>query len=88
MIELDAKFKTFELREGALRNSVAKQNNETLTWKHQDDEKYADFGYCSIEQYIEKEINGEFYLMISYFSCKKMFMKSFGCLEFLISNQY
>lgn len=36
MIELDAKFKTFELRERALRNSVAKQNNETLKWKHQD----------------------------------------------------
>lgn len=32
MIELDAKFKTFELRDGALRNSVAKQNNETLKW--------------------------------------------------------
>ena len=36
MIELDAKFKTVELRERALRNSVAKQNNETLKWKHQD----------------------------------------------------
>ena len=71
MIELDAKFKTFELRERALRNSVAKQNNETLKWKHQDDEKYPDFCYCSIEKYIEKEINGEFYLMISYFIVKK-----------------
>ena len=39
--------------------------------KHQDDEKYPDLGYCSIEQYTEKEINGEFYLMISYFIVKK-----------------
>lgn len=79
MLELDARFKTLELRKNALLASAIRDNKKTSETKHQNDESHFNEGYYAIDEYIEKEIDDELYLMVSYFSCEKnAYEMSFG----------